>query len=178
MPLKLVADAIGINLAIEYQGCNEEHTNPEHTSKLTVVSFKNQRSILKYDHQQQSNQPVPPIDGLVHLEVSHCPPRRDNSRLSIESNANSEYRCTETSRSKPSKTCAHCGRVKTERFCECRKNGTPKNSQKGSNSALRTVDSGKGNKGLISHGNNSSSSKRCKKCKTSRQLFMDDEYCG
>jgi hypothetical protein len=77
----------------------------------------------------------------IHPDLERSMPRRDsshiNSRLSIGSN--SDYQGIETSRTKPSKMCVNCGRIKTERFCECRKNGTPKNSQKGSNTALRSV---------------------------------------
>lgn len=167
---------MGVNLLIDYHGCIEEHTSSDGQSKLHILSGKNNKSVLKYDHQPQSHSlPVPNTNGLTS-EVSGSVPKRDNSRLSISSN--SDYRCNETSRSKPSKTCPHCGRIKTERFCECRKTGTPKNSHKGSSTALRPVDGSSKPTKIPQIINTSSNSRKCRKCKTVRQLFMDDEYCG
>lgn len=173
VPLKLVSDAVGVSLLIDYQGCVEEYHCSSHSVKLHIASNRNNRSVLKYEHSQQSQSLPGSVHDGIPLDIGAS--RRVNSRLSIGSN--SDYRCNETSRSKPSKTCPHCGRVKTERFCECRKNGTPKNSQKGSSSALRSLESSKPNKSIILNGS-SSSSRKCRKCKTMRQLFMDDEYCG
>jgi len=171
VPLKLVADAVGLNFVIDYQGCVEEHTNSESLSKLHIVSGKQNRSIIKYEHLQQSLSV--PKQGLS-VEIDEGAVKRDNSRLSICSNSDSRWR--ENSRTKPSKACSHCGRIRTERFCECRKSGTPKNSQKGSNSTLRAAESStKPNK---SPALNSSSARLCRTRNIVRQLFRDDEYCG
>lgn len=134
---------------------------------------------MKCEHGQHGTSAPTKMDSLhPSMEVSRVLSRRENphsnSRISISSNHDNNH--SDTSRPKASKICIHCGKIKTERFCECRRSGTPKNSQKGSANIIHKDDSRNNHSIIGLHHMNSQ--RRCKKCKVIKQLFMDDEYCG
>ena len=51
-----MADAVGVNLVIDYEGSLEEHTSSNSLYKLQILRSKNNRAVLKYDQQQNHNQ--------------------------------------------------------------------------------------------------------------------------